>query len=232
MTTVIIRSSHRIFQNIIIGKRFNAPSLHPRTFHLSHNQEFEVISKVICAGLPCPEYNIVQDYPYFIQQRSYRSATFLKLTAAMNCHFNQTLEEGGRRMASYLKGNNSREHLYSATLPFLVSMEYSSGIQTSNPWCVMSYSANLYTPHFWGILAAPTQFPQAFERLPEDMQVYVHTFDGAIETVLLREIDLFRRNLDTIGLCYKKIKFYVAIYDVPHNPGDSRNELWFAKCKR
>lgn len=65
------------------------------------------ISNLYCVfflGLPCPEYNIVQDYPYFIQQRSYRTFTLLKLTAAINCRFNDTLQEGGRRMDSYLKG--------------------------------------------------------------------------------------------------------------------------------
>ncbi|GFU92860.1 uncharacterized protein TNCV_2080061 [Trichonephila clavipes] len=76
---------------------------------------------------------------------------------------------------------------------------------------------------------------QIFEEvgsLPDNLQVYVHTFSGDVSDVLLREIELFRRNLDTLGFCYKKKKFYVAIYNIPHNPNDSRNELWFTKCTK
>lgn len=44
----------------------------------------------------------------------------------------------------------------------------------------------------------------------DNTQIYAHTFDGNLENALLREIELFRRNLDTLGLCYKKMTFYVG----------------------
>ncbi|GFS86668.1 uncharacterized protein NPIL_159491 [Nephila pilipes] len=215
----------------VLFEKFNAPNLHPRTFHLSPNQEFEVISKVLCEDLPCPEYSIVQDHPYFIQQRSYRAFTFLKLTTPVTCSFKFTLAEGTKRMKKYVEGSNNRDQIYSTTLPLLIEVEHFNS-KSTNPWCVMKYSANFYTPHFWGIMATPTEFFPESKNLPDDLHVYVHTFTGDVSDVLLREIELFRRNLDTLGFCYKKTKFYVAIYEIPHNPSDSRNELWFTKCTK
>ncbi|GFY55566.1 uncharacterized protein TNIN_82421 [Trichonephila inaurata madagascariensis] len=224
-----------IFINIsssqVLFEEINAANLHPRTFHLSPNQEFEVISKVLCEGLPCPEYSIMQDHPYFIQQRSYRAFTFLRLTTPITCMFKFSVAEGAKRMKKYIEGANNRDQVYSPTLPLLIEIEH-TGSKSTNPWCVMKYSANFYTPHFWGIMATPTEIFEEVGSLPDNLQVYVHTFSGDVSDVLLREIELFRRNLDTLGFCYKKKKFYVAIYNIPHNPNDSRNELWFTKCTK
>ncbi|GIY22993.1 uncharacterized protein CEXT_479961 [Caerostris extrusa] len=66
----------------VLYEEISIPSLHPRTFYLSPNQEFQVISQVLCEGLPCPEYTITHDYPYFIQQRNYRAFTFYEIDIA------------------------------------------------------------------------------------------------------------------------------------------------------
>ncbi|GIY25709.1 uncharacterized protein CDAR_263701 [Caerostris darwini] len=215
----------------VLYEEISIPSLHPRTFYLSPNQEFQVISQVLCEGLPCPEYTITHDYPYFIQQRNYRAFTFMKLTSPLSCQIKLTLNEGKKRMSNYIKGANNREQIYSSTLPLLIEVEH-TGSKSTNPWCRMSYSANFYTPHFWGIVATPNEIVPEFGDFPDNLRVYVRTFNGKVEDVLLREIELFRRNLDNIGLCYKKTKFYVAIYNIPHNPYDSRNELWFIRCTK
>ncbi|GFU92871.1 uncharacterized protein TNCV_2080171 [Trichonephila clavipes] len=51
---------------------------------------------------------------------------------------------------------NNRDQVYSPTLPLLIEIEH-TGSKSTNPWCVMKYSANFYTPHFWGIMATPTE---------------------------------------------------------------------------
>ncbi|XP_035208860.1 uncharacterized protein LOC118183435 isoform X2 [Stegodyphus dumicola] len=214
----------------ISATKLKYSSMRPRTFYLSPNQEFQVISQVLCEGMPCPEFSVVQDHPNFIQQRSYRSSKFLKLTAPRLCSLKSVLEDGIDRAEKYIKGANNREQMYVHTQPLLIEVDQHTSSKSKNPWCRMSYSANLFIPHFWGIIATPTKILAEFQEIPENSQIYVHTFEGNIEKVLLTEIELFRRNLDSLRLCYKKMKFYVAIYDIPHSPSDSRNELWFLKC--
>ncbi|XP_015922527.1 uncharacterized protein [Parasteatoda tepidariorum] len=216
----------------VFFEELKVPSLHPRTFYLSPHQEFQVISQVLCEGLPCPEFNIIQDHAYFIQQRSYRTAKFLKLISHRLCDFKAVLDDSMKIMENFTKGANIREQKYSMTLPLLIEVKQHTRENTKNPWCIMSYAANFYTPHYWGLIATPTEVGKEFFEFAENLKIYVHTFDGDAGEVLLREIELFRRNLDTLGICYKKLKFYVAIYNVPHSPGDSRSELWFLKCTR
>ncbi|KAF8790984.1 hypothetical protein HNY73_005922 [Argiope bruennichi] len=193
----------------VLFEELNTPKLHPRTFHLSPNQEFQVISQVLCEGLPCPEYTILQDHPYFIQQRSYQAFTFLRLTPPLNCKLKLVLEEGQRRLTNYIKGSNDREQIYSPTLPLLIEVEH-TGSKSTNPWCVMTFAAEFYIPHYWGMIAAPKEFYQEFRSFPDKLRVYVHTFNGNVEDDLLMEIELFRRNLESLGLCYIKTKFYIV----------------------
>lgn len=54
--------------------------------------------------MPCPEFQVIQDYPYFIQHRSYRESKFLKLTPPRMCSFKGTLEEGLQRLEKYTTG--------------------------------------------------------------------------------------------------------------------------------
>ncbi|CAL1274537.1 unnamed protein product [Larinioides sclopetarius] len=215
----------------VLFEELNTPKLHPRTFQLSPNQEFQVISQVLCEGLPCPEYTILQDHPYFIQQRSYEAFTVLRLTGPLICKFKYILNEGKKRTLNYIKGSNNREQIYSQTLPLLIEVEH-TGSKTTDPWCVMKFSAEFYVPHYWGMIATPKEIYPDFKNFPDNLRVYVHTFNGDVENDLLMEIELFRRNLETLGLCYIKTKFYIAIYNIPHNPDDSRNELWFIKCSK
>ncbi|XP_054708999.1 uncharacterized protein LOC129218703 [Uloborus diversus] len=207
-----------------------SPSLHPRTFYLSPGQEYQMISQILCEGSPCPEFSVIQDYAYFIQRRSYREAKFLRLTTSRTCDFKLIMDDGLNRLHNFIQGANNRQQNYTITLPLLIEVDQHLSSKSKNPWCLMSYRINFFIPHYWGSMATPTEMLPEFFEIPENFQVYVHTFNGEIDQVLFREIEFFRRNLDTLTICYKKMKFYIAIYDIPHSPADSRNEMWFIKC--
>lgn len=220
----------RYVSSVILYEELNASVMHPRTFYLTPNQEFLVISKVLCEDIPCPEFRVIHDYPHFIQQRSYRAAKFLRLTTPLQCSFNGVLDDGRKKMEKYIKGANNREEKYRQTLPLLIRVDQVTTSKSKNPWCRMSYSIHFYTPHYWGTMATPQEIILDYQDIEDNLQVYVHTFAGDVENELLKEIELFRRDLDALKLCYKKMTFYIAVYDVPHNPNDSRLELWFLKC--
>ncbi|GIY22990.1 hypothetical protein CEXT_479951 [Caerostris extrusa] len=70
-------------------------------------------------------------------------------------------------------GANNREQMYSSTLPLLIEVEH-TGSKSTNPWCRMSYSANFYTPHFWGIVATPNEWQIESKCSPTQEELSTH----------------------------------------------------------
>ncbi|XP_023226380.1 uncharacterized protein LOC111640340 [Centruroides sculpturatus] len=210
-------------------------SLHPRTFYLTNEQENEVIRRVVCEDFDCPFFTVERDHPNFmrpsqLQQRNYRESKFLFSSDRQKCNATKTLDLAMSKLTAYRQGSNAREKVYPATQPVLVQIDQFSTVRSSNPWCRLTFTAGFYTPHYWGIPAAPLEASLKFLQLNENFPVFVHTFTGSIERHLLNEVEIFRENLEKLQLCYKSIRFYLALYDIPVLKDDSRHEIWFEKC--
>ncbi|XP_076365096.1 uncharacterized protein LOC143254184 [Tachypleus tridentatus] len=202
--------------------------LHPRTFFLTHSQERQIINTVLCNGQDCPEYSVINDYAYFIQERKYRKATFLASDHRIPCDLNATIAASKTALEKYRNGYNVQERRIHPVAPLLVQIDMFSTVQTSIQNCRMGFTVKMYIPQFLGIPPPPLTTSLNFVTVREGFTVFVHTYTGPHEPRLFVELNNFRKALQSLNLCYKTIRFYLAIYEVTGN--DQRNEIWLERC--
>ncbi|XP_013778847.1 uncharacterized protein LOC106463369 [Limulus polyphemus] len=204
--------------------------LQPRTFFLTHSQERKIISSVFCDGRDCPEFSVIKDYAYFIQERKYREATFLASDNRILCDLNATVAAAKVTLEKYRNGDNVQERRIYPVAPLLVQIDLFSSIQTSNRSCGMGFTVKMYIPPYLGIPPPPLTTSLNFVTLREGFTVFVHTYAGPHEARLFLELNDFQNALKYLHLCYKSIRFYLAIYEVTGNENDQRNEIWLERC--